>query len=209
MNTGQKSFVRVAGEVRGPYDVAQLAGLAEAGVVTPATESAVAMAGPWWPLAAHPAHETIFPPRTELGLKPVEPAMVTGDTALPRINLTDILEAAVMPGRVLRPSHPPDLAAFEAAKNAAPLNDVQKMVRAVDEAEARFAPPFKLPPRKPLFTRRAKTIVVLAVLGNALLFAIPVAYDALGDTWAMVVFRGWFVLLNGALAILFVAMPKE
>ena len=42
-----------------------------------------------------------------------------------------------------------------------------------------------------------------------MLVAIPLGYDALGDSWAMLIFRGWFVLYNGGLAIVYFALPKE
>jgi hypothetical protein len=184
-----RHFVRVHDEVRGPYDVAQLRDLAEAGVVTPDTPAASQLAGPWAALGGHPERDVIFPPRVELPLKPATlPA--ASDANAPRVILSDIIAAAVTGDRVLRPSHPPDLAAYQAAKTAGPLNEVQEMVRAVNEREAQFAPPPPPPPQRPLLTRRAKTILVLALIGNSLLLAIPFAYDALGDMWSMVIIRG-------------------
>lgn len=205
-------FVRVGAEVRGPYSVGQLTALAEAGVVTPATAAAPHAEGPWSVLETHPAQATIFPPRAALNFKPTEFPTVNGPGGTdmtPPVELRDIIAQAAVPGRVLRPSHPPELEAHRAAQQAAGAdNEVAAMVRDVQAREAKFAPPPPPPgPWRP--SARLKWVAALALLGNGLLAAIPTFYGAWGDWWTMLIFRGWFVLYNAALIVGYFLLPRR
>jgi hypothetical protein len=108
---------------------------------------------------------------------------------------------------VLRPSHPPDLAAHLAAKAAAP-NEVELMVQEVNRVQAQFAPPPPPPPKwRP--SRKLKYVVAAGLLGNLALVAIPVAYGSWGEFWTMLVWQGWVVMFNGGLVAAYFVLPKE
>lgn len=205
-------FVRIGAEVRGPYSAGQLAALAEAGVVTPVTEAALHAAGPWRPLETHPAQAAIFPPRAVLTFKPTEFPVVNGPggpDAAPPVEIRDLIAQAAVPGRVLRPSHPPELAAHLAAQQAAGAeNEVAAMVRDVQAREAEFAPPPPPPaPWRP--SARLKWTVGLALAGNGLLAAIPTAYGAWDDPTSMLIVSGWAALWNAALAGAYFLLPRH
>lgn len=203
--------MRIGGEVRGPYGVGQLKDLAEVGVVAHATEAATERTGPWATLATHPERAKIFPARTELGFKATEFAVLNKPEAAVAPHATEVQRelASVRGGaRVLRPSHPPELAAHLAEKAAAPPNEIELMVREVQAIEAKFAPA-PPPPKKWRPSERLKFIGALALLGNGVLVAIPVAYGAWGEFWTMIIFRGWFVIYNGALLVAYFLLPKN
>lgn len=210
MNPTPSFFVRVGAEVRGPYDAGQLKELAEVGVISPATEAAVERVGPWETIAMHPERERIFPVRAELGFKATEFAVLnrklTEDAA--PVNVQEMIAAAEVPGKILKPS--PRQAAEAPPVEKAPVtpNEVEEMVRAVREVEAKFAPPPRPPPPwRP--SGRLKVCVGLALLGNGGILAIPFFYGAWADLWSMTLVKGWFVICNGGLVALYFRLPKD
>lgn len=211
MNPSPSYFVRVGGEVRGPYNVGQLKELAEVGVISRTTDAAMERAGPWATLATHPEREEIFPARAGLGFKPTEFAVLNKPEVAVAPHATEVqkgLASARGGARVLRPSHPPELAEHLAEKAVAPPNEIELMVREVQALEAKFAPP-PPPPKKWRPSGRLKLVGWLALLGNGVLVAIPVAYGAWGEFWTMIMFRGWFVIYNGALVVAYFLLPKN
>lgn len=201
-------FVRMGDEVRGPYAIAQLQQLAEVDVITPATEAAASSAGPWEKLEAMAVAAVVFPPRRNLGFKAAEFTVDNRSSAAP-VDLRDVIAAANAPA--LPPGANRTIArvtAAESGKTPDAANEVSAMVREVGRKEAEFAPPPPPPkPRRP--SRRLVFVGVLALLGNAVLVAIPVAYGALGDDLSMSIIRAWAVMFNGGLAVLYCSMPKE
>lgn len=203
-------FVRVGDDVRGPYGVEQLRDLAEVGVLTPATPAAVEKTGPWGTLEAHPAHAVIFPARAQLGFKVKEIVALNRkltEEAAP-VDVKEMIAAAEVPGKILKLT--PQQAALEAVTErpvVAP-NEVEEMVRAVREVEAKFAPP---PPPPPPWrpSGRFKLCAGLALLGTGGIFAIPFFYGAWADLWSMTVVKGWFVIYNGGLVVLYFRLPKD
>lgn len=205
---GLRLFVRVGDEVRGPYDLGRLRQLAEVEVITPATEATEARTGPW---ARLDADETIaaaiFPARRRLGFREAEFARDNTGSAAP-VDLREVIAAANAPP-------PPSLAgrtiarttAAEAGMTREAEGEVSQMVRAVGEKEAQFAPP--PPPPKPWRpSRRLVLVGGIGLAGNAVLAAIPVVYDALGDQASMTMLLGWAGLFNAGLLILFKSVPK-
>lgn len=207
MNPLPRYFVRVADEVRGPYDVAQLRQLAEVDVITPANEVADTREGPWQRAGALAQQAEIFPPRTEHALKPTDFSVIN-DAATAPIDFRDIIAQAQVAGPVLRPSHPPDLAAHFAKKAAGEPNEVEAMVREVQARDAEFAPPPPPPPRwKP--SRRLVLVVSLALAGNGLLAGILTYYDSWNHNHSQVISTGLAIIYNGWLMILYYQLPKE
>lgn len=207
MNPVSRYFVRVGAEVRGPYDVAQLRQLAEVEVITPANEVASGREGPWQPAGALAQQAEIFPPRIDHAFKPTD-FSVLNDAATPPLDFRDIIDQAQVAGRVLRPSHPSDLAAHFAKKAAAEPNEVEAMVREVQAREAEFAPPPPPPPKwKP--SRRLVLVVSLAILGNALLAAVLTFYRGWGDQLSMMISAGLAVIFHGGLLMIYYQLPKE
>ncbi len=199
-------FVRVGREVRGPYDVAQLRQLGDVQVITPATEAALASSGPWFKLESVAECAAIFPPRAELALTEAK-FETTPDSPEP-LDLREIIAYSNTLERVLRPSHPPDLAAHHAAKAAADPNDVESMVRGVQAIEAQFAPPPPPPPKwRP--SRRLVLIASLAFLGNTMLAAILTFYEGWRHEFSLMISAGIAVIYNGGLLIAYRTLPKE
>ena len=207
MNPTIPRFLRIDGEVRGPCDLAAIRRLVENEVVSRETEAAGAASGPWFPLEAFTDVAEFLPPRRELGFKATE-FDVINPPGSPSLDVREAIASAQTEGLVLRPSHPPDLAAHLAAKAAAPANEVEMMVRAVRQVEAQYAPAPPPPPKwRP--SRRLKLMVALAVIGNTLLAAIPIGYGMWGESWTMTILGGWAVLYNGGLALLYFTMPRD
>ena len=208
MNPAPGLFVRIGGEVRGPYGREQLRQLAEVEVIAPATEAATVVAGPWAKLETMVERAAVFPPRVELGFKPTEFAVDNNDST-PSVNLRDLIAAADGP---LPPAVAAEakarIAAAEALKQAAAPNEVAAMVRDVQQREAQFAPP--LPPPKPWRpSRRLKFCAGLAIAGNAALAAIPLIYDARHDDMSLTILAGWAVIYNGGVTVMYFRMPRE
>lgn len=147
----------------------------------------------------------MFSDRIILATKPT--FEFTPDSSTP-VKLRDMIDDATTPGRVLRSRQELDADVYRPAKPPPPENEVQAMVQSVQAREAEFAPP-PPPARKKKLSRRFTLIAMLAVFGNAGLAAIPIAYDASGDEWSMLVIRGWFLIYNGGLAVAYCALPKE
>jgi hypothetical protein len=207
MDPTMPQFLRIDREVRGPCDLAAIRRLIENEVVARDTEAALTASGPWQPLESFAGVEALLPARKMLGFKAAAFA-VTNTAASPPIDLKDVIAAADSGGRVLRPSHPPDLAAHLAAKAAAPPNEVELMVQEVNRVQAQFAPPPPPPPKwRP--SRKLKYVVATGLLGNLALVAIPVAYGSWGEFWTMLVWQGWVVMFNGGLVAAYFALPKE
>jgi hypothetical protein len=211
MNATPKYFVRVGEEVRGPYDGAKLRELAEVGVVTTETEAAVARTGPWGTLAEHPERAAIFPERTQLGFKATEFAVinrkVTEAEARP-VEVQQMIAAAEVPGKILKLTA--GQAAVEPGKakvEEAPPNEVELMVRAVNEVNAKFAGPPPPPPKRRM-SSNLKLVLALAVLGNGVLLAIPFYYGAWEDFWGMLLVRAWFVIYNGGLVATYFVLRR-
>ena len=205
MNAISRYFVRIGPEVRGPYDGGQLRQLAEVNVITPDTAAAVTSSGPWFKLGTVGEAPAIFPPRPELTFTEAKFAP-TPDAAEP-LDLREIIAYSNHLERVLRPSHPPELAAHLAAKAAAPPNEVEAMVRDVQDREAQFAPP---PPPAPKWrpSRKLVLIVTLAVLGNGLLAGILTGYDGWRHELSLVITAGLAVIYNLGLLIAYHTLPK-
>jgi hypothetical protein len=210
MSSTPPYFVHVGGEVRGPYGVEQLRELAEVGVVAVKTEAAVDRTGPWGALENHPACEVIFPARARLGFKATEIVVLNPkvtEEAAP-VNVQEMIAAAEVPGKMLKLS--PQQAALEPPVEKAPVapNEVEEMVRAVREVEAKFAPP---PPPPPPWraSGRLKLCGGLALLGNGVILAIPFFYGGWEDFWSMTIVKGWFVILNLGLLGLYFELPKD
>src|SRR4051812_2213987 len=103
MTATTRYYVRVgAAEIRGPYDVMQLRGLAEAGVVTPQTLVAVERDGAWSMLETLAVQPIIFPPRTVLGFKPTAFTRINED-ALPPPDRAAVISPTSSDGRILQP----------------------------------------------------------------------------------------------------------
>ena len=201
-------FVRIAGDVRGPYGVDQLRQLAEVEVITPATEAALSAAGPWARLETMIEVAAVFPPRAKLGFKPAEFAVDNRESA-PEVNLRDLIASANGPSPpAVAAGMGARIAAGDAEKKQKSPNEVAEFVRDVQRREAQFAPP--LPPPKPWRpSRRLKFCVVLALAGNATLAAIPAIYGALHDEMSMTLLAAWAVLYNGGVTMVYFGMPRE
>ncbi len=207
MNPVPRYFVRVGKEVRGPYDVAQLRQLAEVDVISPASEAAIAREGPWQPVGTLAQQAEIFPPRVEHAFKPTDFAVIN-DAATPPVDFRDIIAQAQVAGPVLRPSHPPDLAAHLAKKAAAEPNEIEAMVREVEARDAQFAPPPPPPPKwKP--SRRFVLVMSMCVAGNGLIAGILTFYGGWNHNHSQVISTGLAVIFNGGLLLFYYQLPKE
>lgn len=194
-------FVRIGEEVRGPYNLEQLRQLAEVAVIAPATMAAESATGPWTPLSTLAESPTLFPPRTELNFKPTAFVSVNQKSAPP----PDAREVIAFARSTPLPASAREIVV--AKKSDAP-NEVLAMVRDVEQRKAQFAPPPPPPPKwRP--GRRLQLCVVLALAGNATLAAIAVGYGAFHDELSMTILSGWAVIYNGAVAMLFVTLPRE
>lgn len=202
-------FAQIRGEIRGPFTAAQLRDFAEAGVLVPGTPVAGARDGPWQRADALAERDVVFPPRVQLGFKPTAFTVVNKPDVAPAITTAEFIAAVQVSGPVLRPHRERETAAAAPPGPAEPPNEVQAMVNEVAAIEARLAPAPAAPPRARRFSTRARVVMALAVAGNAILAAIPTAYDAWGDEWAMLVFKAWFITYNGALGIVYFSMPRD
>jgi hypothetical protein len=207
MNPAVPLYLRIDREVRGPCDRAMIQRLIESEVITHDTEAALAATGPWVRLESFAEVAAWLPPKKVLGFKAREFAAINSGDA-PPLEVSALTAPAKTEGRILRPSHPAELAAPLSAKPAATPNEVEVMVREVERIEALHAPP-PPPPKKWRPSRRLKLVVALAVIGNALLVAIPVGYGAWGEMWTMLIWRGWVLLFNAGLVAVYFAIPKE
>jgi len=203
-------FARIGEDVRGPFTPVQLRDFAEAGVISRETEVAGSRSGPWLKADALAEREIVFPPAVQFGFRATNYQVLNQGGGAPLPGVDDFLTAAKVDGPVLRPRR--DEAAFAVAtttKPTAPLNEVQAMVNEVNAVEARLAPPPAPPRRKRRLSTRLRIVLTLAVLGNAVLAAIPIVYNALGDPWSMLVFKAWFITYNGAMVIVYFSMPGD
>lgn len=201
MNPGGITHVRIGGEVRGPFRLAQLIELAEGGAITPATEAALAADGPWSPVQAWPECAQIFPPRAARGFKATEFTSVNRDSA-PPVDHRDVIAWAN------RPPPPGVKPAIPTPPKPEPVSEVAEMVREVARIDALRAKPEVITPRKNA-NRRLVHYFILAALGNGVLAGIMFHYDALSDEWSRMIIFGWAGLYNAALAaIMLVMVPR-
>lgn len=206
MNPSIRYFVRFGGEDRGPFDVARLRQLADVGTITSQTEAAERSDGPWVRLAALPAHDEIFVSRPKMAFG--EAKFVATPDAPDAVDLREVIAASNNLERVLRPSHPPDLAAHLAAKAAAAPNEIEAMVRDVQAREAQFSAP-PPPPRRWRPKRNLMLIVTLAVLGNGLLAAIMTYYEGWNHDASTFSATGLVAFFNVGLLAWYHMLPKE
>ncbi|HTX65677.1 MAG TPA: hypothetical protein VMD31_07880 [Opitutaceae bacterium] len=127
------TYVRLAGEVRGPFSFEQLRLLAESGVIAPATVAAARPDGPWVPLGVRPDAAAIFPARREFQFKEAEFERVNAEPE-PRLEHREAIAAARR--SPARDGSPPP---------AAP-NDVLEMVRETGRLSAQYEAPVDLTP---------------------------------------------------------------
>jgi hypothetical protein len=200
-------FVQIGAEIRGPYDVEQLRQLAEVEVITPATEAAETATGPWTKLEMRTERAAVFPSRAQMKFKATEFAVKNRDSETP-LDHRDMIAAANLPPPATAGAAAERFAAAEADKKSTASDEVGEMVREVARRHADFAPP-PPPPKRRRWSRRLKLVAVLAVVGNAVLAAIPVAYGAMHDGQSMMMVGGWAVLYNGAMAMLYFSMPRD
>lgn len=121
-----------------------------------------------------------------------------------------MIAAAEVPGKILKLSA--GQAAVEPVKakvEAAPLNEIELMVREVNEVNAKFAGP-PLPPPQRRMRANLKLVIALGVPGNGVLLAIPFYHGAREDFWGMhrTVLRGWFVIFNGGLVAVYFVLRR-
>ena len=198
-------FVRIGADVRGPYALAELSALAAQNVITPETEAAPAVEGPWSLMITLPERAVIFPVR--MGFAAKTSFTPTADSPTP-VHLPDVIASGAPAGPLLRSRRELEADVYRAAPAAAPPNEIEAMLRDVQAREAQFAPPPPPPPKRKM-SRRLMLVLALAVLGNGVLAAIPIAYGALGDPESMLIFRGWFLIYNGGLVIVYFGLPRE
>lgn len=200
MNPGRQLFLRIDREVRGPCDLATIRRLTENEVVSRETDAAEAAEGPWVRLETFPEVAEFLPARRVLAFKPTQFEEIN----VPGASSPDKSSFAAKPPSS-GPASPPMLPPVVVAP--AEPNEIEKMVREVQAREAEFAPPPVA--RRRRISTRVKIVVVLAVVCNTALLAIPTAYGAWGDEWSMLVVKAWFLTLNGGLVILYTMLPRE
>ena len=86
-------FLRLTGEIRGPFGRKRLRELAETGVITPATEAAEQRDGPWQSVGDLPGGAELFPERARLQFKAREFERLN-QNATPPVNHRVLVAAA-------------------------------------------------------------------------------------------------------------------
>jgi hypothetical protein len=203
MNSAPQLYIRVGAETRGPYDTGQLRELAEVGVVTPATESASALAGPWTPLGTAGNAPIVFPPRPELGFKEREVTRLNHDST-PPVELRAMIDFAN------RPLSPAEAASVERARASAPPagpNEVERMVTDVNEKLKRLEPP---PPPPPKWRPSSLQVLcaLLLVSGNIALTSMRLFYD-FADEMSDAILRGWMGLFTAGVVAFYFSARKH
>jgi hypothetical protein len=203
MNSAPPLYVRVGPETRGPYGTGQLRELAEVGVVTPATEAAVALAGPWTPLGTAADALLVFPPRPVLGFKEREITRLNRDST-PPVELRDLIDP------LNRPPSPGEAAALELARASvrpAALNEVERMVTEVNDKLRLLEPPLPPPPKwRP--SSLQLLCALLLVSGNAALSSLRLFYDFADDTSGAILL-GWMGLFSAGVVVCYFSARKH
>lgn len=203
MNPAPPLYVRVGTETRGPYGMGQLRELAEVGVVTEATECAVALEGPWTPLGTTTDAPLVFPPRPELGFKEREITRLNRDST-PPVDLQAIIDQAN------RPLSPAVAASAPRARADAPPsapNEVERMVTDVNEKLKALEPP---PPPPPKWRPSSLQVLcaVLLVTGNAALASLRLFYD-FADELSGLILWSWMGLFGGGVVIFYISARRH
>ena len=194
----QKIFVRIGGEIRGPFAPPQLRELAEVAVIMPATEAAETPAGPWTRLEVLPWSAPLFPRRAEMSFKPAAFEKTNRDSA-PPVDHRELIALAYRPPANLPPPLPAaGPAGAGTPPKPEPRNEVEEMVREVARREAELPPPVLEVKRRG--KRRLVHYLVLLVAGNATLAAIPWYYGGPFDEFTTLVILSWFLFYNAGLA---------
>ena len=200
MATSPAFYFRVAGILRGPATVAQLRDLAGVYVITPETEIAPSVGGPWTAIAQTPVHLEVFPPRPAIEFKAAEFESLNPASA-PAITVDGIKETALQSPSALRGREvivSPKVA--RPSRDGDPANDVQAMVLEVGRRVAASTPEVVLPP--PPRSYRWVWFAVPAVLGTTGIVCIPLLYGRQVDAISFSILGGWVVLFNGFLVAL-------
>jgi hypothetical protein len=202
--SGPTYFLRIDGVIRGPCDLGEMRALGLSGAIHAETEVAPAREGPWSLLITIPERAAVLPAGIALAANPQFER--TADSQTP-VHLDDLIATAATPGKLLRTHEDLHADVYRAPRPATPENEVEAMVRDVQAREAQFAPPAPPGPKRKI-SRRLVLVLTAALLGNGLLVALPLIYDATKDEWAMMVFRGWLVIFNGGLVATYFVLPK-
>jgi hypothetical protein len=200
MDSAPRLFLRLSGEIRGPFRQAQLLELAEGGAITPATEAAATATGPWSPISAWPECTTLFPPRPTLQFKAAEFEAVNRQS-IPPVDHRELIAWANL--------EPPAGAvpASSSVVKPEPVNEVLEIVREVARVDALHAKPMVFPTSRRL-SRRFVHYLILAAIGNGLLGCVVLFYWPI-DELSAAIFAGWAALFNmGLAAIMLTMVPR-
>ena len=198
MEPSRVYFVRIAGAVRGPVGVEQLREMGSVEVITPETEIAPQVEGPWVRLATLAICPEVFPARRAIEFKTAQFEEINRDST-PAVDLEETIERAkrspasfrgrevVVPPQVPRP-----------ARDGDPRNEVQPWVIEVGRRVAAHAPVVVLPPPPPRFPRWP-WFAALSVAGSTAIMSIPLLYDRRYDQMSVSILGMWTVMFNGLL----------
>ena len=129
-------FLRLTGEIRGPFGRKRLRELAETGVITPATEAAEQRDGPWQSVGDLPGGAELFPERARLQFKAREFEHLNQSGTLP-VDHRALIAAAQGP-KVPR-------AATAPAKRPGDIEEILRLNREQAAATAVQPAPARLP----------------------------------------------------------------
>jgi len=146
-------YVRLQGEVRGPFGAERLAELAQAEVVTPATDAAPAADGPWAPLGGREDCAALFPARPAVRFRAKDFTPVNRPAGAP-VDVADWFATARGPDA---PRTPPEAPAVSADLRA---------ILEVNRARERAAGLDHLPPPPPRPNRRRRDYCLIVIGGN-------------------------------------------
>ena len=180
-------FLRLTGEIRGPFGRQRLRELAETGVITPATEAAEQRDGPWQSVGDLPGGAELFPERARLQFKAREFEHLNQSGTLP-VDHRALIAAAQGP-KVPR-------AATAPAKRPGDIEEILRLNRE-REKEAGLDQ-LKPQPRRPNRRRRDYLFLMTAVngffawslfggWGNPVFSIAGIVIFSIGITWIMYV----------------------
>ena len=196
-------FVQLGGDVRGPLTPDALRQLGEVEVLTLDTPVAAAPEGPWQALSAWPEGASLLPAKRTFRLTPPPPPGPEAGVSTGISVKESFLAAAAPLGHLTG-----EQAKVSPPLSSGPAEDVVAMVREVAAIDARLAGerPLDLRPRS---RRRLHHYLVLLVLGNAVLTAIPLWYGGPFDEFVLLILASWYLLYNAGLwMIMFLYVPK-